>query len=228
MKTFLITGASSGIGAATAHLAVEAGYRVVLAARSTDKLERLAEELGGEEKAIAIACDVTSHEDQQAMVEATLAAFGRIDVAFANAGIGATGAGTEHGDPDNWREMVLTNILGCAITAKVCLPEIKRTRGHILLTGSRAGRLPFKGSVYGATKWAVTGYGYNLREELAGTGARVTLIEPGMVDTPFFDEAKPHALRAEDVARAVIYAVSQPAHVDVSEILILPTPEIGS
>jgi len=228
MKTFLITGASSGIGAATARLAVEAGYRVVLAARSTDKLERLAEELGGQDKAIAIACDVENYEDQQAMVEATLAAFGRIDVAFANAGIGASGAGTEHGDPENWRDMVLTNILGCALTAKVCLPEIRKNRGHFLLTGSRAGRLPFKGSVYGATKWAVTGYGYNLREELAGTGARVTLIEPGMVDTPFFDEPKPHALRAEDVARAVIYAVSQPAHVDVSEILILPTPEIGS
>jgi NADP-dependent 3-hydroxy acid dehydrogenase YdfG len=228
MKTFLITGASSGIGAATARMAVEAGYRVGLAARSADKLERLAEDLGGPEKAIAMACDVASYDDQQAMVEKTLAAFGRIDVVFANAGVGAKGLGTEHGDPDNWREMVLTNLLGCVFTAKACLPEIKRTRGHVLLTGSRAGRLPFKGSVYGATKWAVTGYGYNLREELIGTGARVTLIEPGMVDTPFFDEAKPHALRAEDVARAVMYAVSQPAHVDVSEILILPTPEVGA
>jgi NADP-dependent 3-hydroxy acid dehydrogenase YdfG len=228
MKTFLITGASSGIGAATARMAVEAGYRVGLAARSADKLERLAEDLGGPEKAIAMACDVASYDDQQAMVEKTLAAFGRIDVVFANAGVGAKGLGTEHGDPDNWREMVLTNLLGCVFTAKACLPEIKRTRGHVLLTGSRAGRLPFKGSVYGATKWAVTGYGYNLREELIGTGARVTLIEPGMVDTPFFDEAKPHALRAEDVARAVMYAVSQPAHVDVSEILILPTPEMGA
>jgi NADP-dependent 3-hydroxy acid dehydrogenase YdfG len=228
MKTFLITGASTGIGAATARMAVEAGYRVGLAARSADKLERLAEDLGGPEKAIAMACDVASYDDQQAMVEKTLAAFGRIDVVFANAGVGAKGLGTEHGDPDNWREMVLTNLLGCVFTAKACLPEIKRTRGHILLTGSRAGRLPFKGSVYGATKWAVTGYGYNLREELIGTGARVTLIEPGMVDTPFFDEAKPHALRAEDVARAVMYAVSQPAHVDVSEILILPTPEMGA
>jgi NADP-dependent 3-hydroxy acid dehydrogenase YdfG len=228
MKTFLITGASTGIGAATARMAVEAGYRVGLAARSTDKLERLAKDLGGPEKAIAMACDVASYDDQQAMVEKTLAAYGRIDVVFANAGVGAKGLGTEHGDPDNWREMVLTNLLGCVFTAKACLPEIKRTRGHVLLTGSRAGRLPFKGSVYGATKWAVTGYGYNLREELIGTGARVTLIEPGMVDTPFFDEAKPHALRAEDVARAVMYAVSQPAHVDVSEILILPTPEMGA
>ncbi|HUF44800.1 MAG TPA: SDR family oxidoreductase [Aestuariivirgaceae bacterium] len=228
MKTFLITGASTGIGAATARMAVEAGYRVGLAARSADKLERLAEDLGGPEKAIAMACDVASYDDQQAMVAATLKAFGRIDVVFANAGVGAKGLGTEHGDPDNWREMVLTNLLGCVFTAKACLAEIKKTRGHILLTGSRAGRLPFRGSVYGATKWAVTGYGYNLREELIGTGARVTLIEPGMVDTPFFDEPKPHALRAEDVARAVMYAVSQPAHVDVSEILILPTPEVGA
>jgi NADP-dependent 3-hydroxy acid dehydrogenase YdfG len=226
MKTFLITGASTGIGAATAHMAVEAGYRVALAARSADKLERLAGELGGPENAIAIACDVASYDDQQAMVEKTLSAFGRIDVVFANAGVGATGIGTEHGDPENWREMVLTNVLGCVLTAKACLAEIKKNRGHILLTGSRAGRLPFKGSVYGATKWAVTGYGYNLREELAGTGARVTLIEPGMVDTPFFDAPKPHALRAEDVARAVMYAVSQPAHVDVSEIMVLPTPQV--
>ena len=228
MKTFLITGASSGIGAATARIAAEAGYRVALAARSLDRLQSLAEELGGPAKAIAIACDVASYEDQQAMVEATLKAFGRIDVVFANAGIGAKGIGTEHGDPENFRQMVLTNLLGCVLTAKVCLAEIKKNRGHILLTGSRAGRLPFKGSVYGATKWAVTGYGYNLREELIGTGARVTLIEPGMVDTPFFDEAKPHALRAEDVARAVMYAVSQPAHVDVSEIMIMPTPEVQS
>ena len=228
MKTFLITGASTGIGAATAQMAVEAGYRVALAARSADKLQRLAEELGGPEKAIAMACDVASYEDQQAMVEKTLAAFGRIDVVFANAGVGARGSGTAGGDPENWREMVLTNVLGCAFTAKVCLAEIKKNRGHFLLTGSRAGRLPMKGSVYGATKWAVTGYGYNLREELVGTGARVTLIEPGMVDTPFFDEPKPKALRAEDVARAVMYAVSQPAHVDVSEVLILPTPEVGT
>ena len=228
MKTFLITGASSGIGAATARMAAEACYRVALAARSVDRLQSLAEELGGSAKAIAIACDVASYDDQQAMVEATLKAFGRIDVVFANAGIGAKGIGTEHGDPENFRQMVLANVLGCVLTAKVCLPEIKKNRGHILLTGSRAGRLTLKGSVYGATKWAVTGYGYNLREELIGTGARVTLIEPGMVDTPFFDEAKPHALRADDVARAVMYAVSQPPHVDVSEIMILPTPETGS
>ena len=221
-KTMLITGASTGIGAATAKMAVEAGFRVALAARSLDKLEGIVRELGGSGKVIAIRCDVTSFEDQQAMVKQTLKEFGRIDVAFANAGVGATASGTEQGDPENWRDMIMTNFYGVALTAKVCIPEIKKNRGHLLLTGSRAGRVALKGSIYGATKWAVTGYGYNLREELAGTGARVTLIEPGMVDTPFFDSPKPNVLIAEDIARAVMYAISQPDHVDVSELLVLP------
>ena len=121
-------------------------------------------------------------------------------------------------------QYLLTNVYGCALTAKVTIPELKRHKGHLLLTGSRAGRAPLKGSVYGATKWAITGYGQNLREELADTGVRVTLIEPGMVDTPFFDTPKPDALTSQDVARSVLYAISQPDHVNVSEILIVPNP----
>ena len=136
--------------------------------------------------------------------------------------MGASIPGTENGDPENWREMVLTNVLGCAYTCKACLPAIKRSRGHVVLTGSRAGRERISGSFYGATKWAVKGYAHNLREELSGSGARVTLIEPGMVDTPFFDSEKPDALRADDVARAVLYAVTQPEHVQVPEIFIMP------
>ena len=225
-KVFLITGASTGIGAATARAAVKAGYRTALAARSVGKLAALVDELGGKENALAIACDVTSVDDQKRMVSETLAHFGRIDVAFANAGIGATEPGTEFGDPGNWRDMIMTNVFGCAVTAKVCLPHLKKTKGHMLLTGSRAGRMTLKGSIYGATKWAVTGFGQNLREEVSGTGVRVTLIEPGMVDTPFFDEPKPKALKAEDVANAVMYAVSQPPHVDVAEVLVIPTPEV--
>ena len=96
---------------------------------------------------------------------------------------------------------------------------------HILLTGSRAGRQPIRGSVYGATKWAVTGYGYNLREELSGTGTRVTLIEPGMVDTPFFDNRPRQALSDDDVAGAIMFAVAQPAHVDVNGIRVRPTEQ---
>lgn len=222
MKTFLITGASTGIGAATARMAVEAGYRVALAARSADKLEALVDELGGPDTALALTCNVARAEDQQTMVETTLATFGRIDVAFANAGIGSTAAGVEGGDPENWHEMILTNLYGLALTCKLCLPELRKTRGHIVLTGSRAGRRPIKGSIYGATKWAVTGLGYNLHEEVAGSGVRVTLIEPGMTDTPFFDSPKPDGLRAEDIARAVMYAVEQPPNVEVSEIVILP------
>jgi NADP-dependent 3-hydroxy acid dehydrogenase YdfG len=222
-KTFLITGASSGIGAATAKAAVAAGYRVALAARSVDKLTALAEALGGTETAIAIPCDVTDFAAQQAMAEATLKAFGRIDVVLANAGLGSTAAGIEGGDPANWLDMILTNFYGAALTAKVCLPELRKRKGHVLLLGSRAGRRPIKGSIYGATKWAVTGLGYNLTEELSGSGVRCTLIEPGMVDTPFFETAKPDALKPEDVANAILYAVSQPAHVDVSEILVKPT-----
>ncbi len=221
-KTMLITGASTGIGEATARMAVESGYRVALAARSVDKLERLVTEIGGPDKAIAIRCDVTEYDDQKDMVDKTLVAFGRIDAAFANAGIGATSSGTIKGDYNNWRDMILTNLYGVTLTAKVCMPEILKNRGHLLITSSRAGRTTLKGSVYGATKWGVTGYGYNLREELAGTGARVTLIEPGMVDTPFFDDPKPKALKADDVARAVMYAISQPDHVDVSELLVIP------
>jgi NADP-dependent 3-hydroxy acid dehydrogenase YdfG len=222
-KTFLITGASSGIGAAAARAAVASGYRVALAARSADKLAALADELGSG-NAVAIACDVTDFDAQKAMAAAALDAFGRIDVVLANAGLGSTAGGIETGDPENWREMILTNIYGCALTAKVCLPEVRKRKGHILLLGSRAGRRTIKGSIYGATKWAVTGLGNNLIEELEGTGVRCTLIEPGMVDTPFFDTAKPDALKAEDVANAIMYAVSQPDHVDVSEILVRPTP----
>ena len=226
-RTMLITGASTGIGAATARMAVKDGYRVALSARSVDKLEALVDELGGRDHAIAVKCDVTSYDQQQTMVEKTLEAFGRLDIAFANAGVGATSAGTLKGDPENWRDMIMTNLYGVTLTVKACMQEILNQRGHIILTGSRAGRGTLKGSVYGATKWGVTGYGYNLREELAGTGVRVTLLEPGMVDTPFFDSPKPQALRDDDVARAVMYAVSQPEHVDVSELLVLPVQKPG-
>ena len=214
----VVTGAGSGIGAATAAAFRAQGAEVAVLDLNADAAKTVAEKTGG----VAVQCDVTSYQQQQAMVEQTLKAFGRIDVAFANAGVGATASGTEHGDPENWRDMILTNLYAVVLTAKVCIPEIKKNRGHFLITSSRAGRATLKGSIYGATKWGVTGYGYNLREELAGSGARVTVLEPGMVDTPFFDTPKPKALRPDDVARAVMYAVSQPDHVDVSELLVIP------
>jgi len=220
---FLITGASTGIGAATARHAAEAGHRVVLAARSEDKLRSLADELGGDERALVTRCDVTEWEDNEAMVASALEAFGRIDVVFANAGFGAA-RGWLKETPEHWRSMVLTNVLGAAYTTRAALPAVKEARGHIVLTSSVAGRRALQGSLYSCTKHAVTAMAEALRQDLDDTGVRVTSIEPGMVDTPFFDKgAGEGALAADDIARAVMYAVSQPPHVDVNEMLIRPT-----
>jgi NADP-dependent 3-hydroxy acid dehydrogenase YdfG len=218
---FLITGASSGIGAATARAAAAEGYRLVLAARSTDRLEDLARELGGPERAIAVRCDVTEWGDQQAMVAKTIDSFGRIDIAWANAGFGAKRGFLEE-SPEHWRSMILTNVYGAALTVRATIPPLRTAHGHLLLTGSLAGRVALPGSVYSATKWAVTAMGEAARQELDASGVRVTLIEPGAVDTPFFDNPPAGSLAPEDVARAVMYAISQPRHVDVAELLIRP------
>lgn len=220
----LITGGSSGIGAATAREAAAKGYRLVLAARSTDKLKALQNELGGPERVLIVACDVQQPDDQARMVQATLDTFGQLDAVFANAGRGGEPGGFSKADPQIWKDMILTNIYGVALTVQCCLPALRESRGHILLTSSAAGRATIPGSMYSATKWAVTAIGYGLREEIRGSGIRVTLIEPGIVDTPFFDQPPGNSLLPEDIARAVLYALSQPAHVDVNEILIRPTP----
>jgi NADP-dependent 3-hydroxy acid dehydrogenase YdfG len=223
---FLITGASSGIGAATARHASAHGWRVVLAARSRERLVALAGELGGAERALAVACDVTDWDEQQRMVEAALSAFGRLDVAFANAGFGGP-RGLLNDSPEHWREMVLTNVYGAALTLRATVPALTESRGHLLLTSSVAGRRVLPGSMYSITKHAVTAMGEAARQDLDGSGIRVTLIEPGMVDTPFFENRPSNALEPDDIARAVLYAVSQPPHVNVNEMLIRPTAQEG-
>ena len=225
-KVFLVTGASTGIGEATARRAVEAGFNVVLAARSTKKLERMVAEFGAE-RALAVTCDVADWQSQQNLVEKALQRFGRIDVVFANAGFskGSTFYGGED-KPDEWREMVMVNVFGAAVTARLTLPELVKSCGHFLITGSVVGRVTSIRNLYSATKWAVTGMAQAIRNEMVGTGIRVTLIEPGIVDTPFWDHLqKPPSteLQSDDIARAVMYAVSQPPHVDVNNILIRPT-----
>jgi NADP-dependent 3-hydroxy acid dehydrogenase YdfG len=218
---FLITGASSGIGQATARQAGNAGYRLVLAARNAEKLSSLASELGGDDRALAVPTDVTSWEDNEALVAAALGRFGRIDVAFANAGFGAP-RGWLNDTPEHWREMVLTNVLGAAYTARAAIPALQESRGHLLLTGSVAGRRALPGSLYSVTKWAVTAMGEAIRADLNDTGVRTTLIEPGQVDTPFFDNPAEGRLEPDDIARIVMFAVAQPPHVDVNEILVRP------
>ena len=225
----IITGASTGIGAKTARHAAEAGYRLVLGARSEDKLEELASDLGGPDKAIAVRCDVTEWEDCENLVAKATEAFGGFDAVFANAGFGAARGFTEE-SPEQWRSMVLTNVLGAAYTIRATLPHLlDKGTGHFVLTGSVAGRRALPGSLYSSTKWAVTGMGESLRQEIRqmheNTRIRVTLIEPGMVDTPFFDDKPEGALEDSDIANAVMYALSQPERVDVNEMLIRPTAQ---
>jgi len=219
---FIITGASSGIGEATARQAAQAGYRVVLAARSAEKIEALATEVGG----LAIPTDVTRWEDNEALVQRALDEYGRVDAIFANAGFGGA-RGWLKGEPEEWREMVLTNVLGAAYTVRAAIPALTDAKGHVLITSSVAGRRVLPGSFYSVTKHAVTAMAEAVRQDLDGTGVRVTSIEPGMVDTPFFDNPVKNALEADDIARAVMYAVSQPPHVDVNEILVRPTAQSG-
>ncbi|HEY5815048.1 MAG TPA: SDR family oxidoreductase [Solirubrobacterales bacterium] len=225
----LITGAGSGIGAATARAAA-GRYRLALAGRRVEPLEALVEELGGAERALAVRCDVTEWDQVEAMAAAALDAFGRIDAVFANAGFGATRGFLEE-SPEHWRSMVLTNVYGVALTIRATLPHLlERGDGHFVVTSSVAGRRALPGSLYSATKWAATAIGEALRAELRqmheNHAIKVTLIEPGMVDTPFFDNRPGEwALQDDDIARAVLYALEQPGNVDVNEILIRPTSQ---
>lgn len=225
-KVLIITGASSGIGRATAELM--AGRRkLVLAGRRLEPLEELADELGGESRAIAVSCDVGEWEENQELTEVALDRFGRIDEVFANAGFGAT-TGFLKDTPEHWRSMVLTNVLGPALTIRATLPHLlERGDGQYVITSSVAGRRITPGSLYSATKYAATAIGEALRQELRrqekANRIKVTVIEPGAVDTPFFDNTPEQCLETEDIARAVAFALDQPEGVDVNEILIRPT-----
>jgi NADP-dependent 3-hydroxy acid dehydrogenase YdfG len=223
-RTLLITGASSGIGAATARAAVAAGWDVALAARRVEPLEALCAELGAE-RSIAVATDVTDFDAVEQLVAAAVDRFGAVDAVFANAGFGARRGFTEE-TVEHWRSMVLTNVLGTALTIRAALPQILERRGHFVLTGSVAGTRALPGSLYSSTKFAVHGMAESLRLELDGSGARVTLIAPGMVDTPFFDAGAPDwALHDGDVASAVLFALEQPERVDLNMLLLRPTAQ---
>ena len=211
-QTLLITGASSGIGAATARAAVKAGWQVALLARSRDALEKLAAELG--DAALALPCDITERDQLSEAVAKTVERFGSLDAVYANAGKGSSSPGIEQGDPDDWHAMIHLNVLAVLTTAHATLPHLRKTKGHFVVTGSKAGRDHMKGSVYGATKWFVQGLAGNLAEEMREWGGRCTLITPGMVDTPFFDEPKPDKIQPEDIA-------------DMAALTVIQTPEIA-
>lgn len=219
-RTLMITGASSGIGEATARAAASKGWNVVLLARRKDRLEELAGEIG--DQALAVECDVTDRDALNKAVAKTVDTFGSLDAVYANAGKGVETPGMEKGDPEEWHDMIHVNILAVLYTAHATLPELKKTKGTFVVTGSKAGREHFKGSVYSATKWFVQGFAGNLAEEMREWGGRCTVITPGMVNTDFFDEAKPTKLQPADIADAVVFALEQPETSAVREVHLMP------
>lgn len=221
-RVMVITGASSGIGKATAQALVANGDKVALIARSQEKLEQLVDDLGAE-NALAVTADVSNFDELSGAFGKIKQHFHKVDGVFANAGTGASTPGIEKGDVDEWASMLGANVNGLLYTAKLALPLLKESKGHFLLTSSVAGRRALKGSVYGASKWFAYGFGLNLAEEMHEWGGKCTTICPGMVNTPFFDEPKEDKLAPEDVAEAVIYALSSSKTACVREVYVMPT-----
>jgi len=221
-KVVLITGASSGIGAATVNKLLGAGHKAIITSRSSDKLEAMAQQWGTD-RVLAVAADASKLSELENVVLKGKKKFGRIDVVFANAGTGVNTPSVEGGDPEEWKTMIDVNINALLYTAKASLSALKETKGHFIITSSVAGKITLKGSVYGATKWFAYGFGQNLAAEMAEWGGRCTTICPGMVNTPFFDEPKPDKLDPEDIADAVLYAVSAEPRCAVREITLMPT-----
>jgi ribitol 2-dehydrogenase len=230
-KVVIITGASSGIGAATARALARLDCRLTLAARSKDRLRALAEELGP--AALVVPTDVTVGSDVVQMVSKTVEQFGRVDVLFANAGIYIPGQVAE-GDPDAWAHLMDVNIDGVLRCIHAVLPHMMAQQsGDILITSSISGFVDIDWEpVYSASKHAIQGFVHTLRRQVAPNGIRVGAIAPGMVANELwgFTEAAAidqkvaeHAsLRSEDVAEAVVFMLSRPSHVTIRDLVILP------
>ncbi|MBI2353652.1 MAG: SDR family oxidoreductase [Deltaproteobacteria bacterium] len=236
VQTILITGASSGFGAACARIFAEEGNRLVLAARRIDPLLALQEELAGKAEIHIIPLDVRDREAVHGALGSLPAGFGEIDVLLNNAGL-ALGLEPAHQvNLDDWDTMVDTNIKGLMYCTRFVLPGmVARNRGHIVNIGSTAGAWPYPGgNVYGGTKAFVTQFSRNLRSDLLGTRVRVTCIQPGMAETEFsrvrfkgdeqlaarvYQGTEP--LTAEDVAETVNWVVSRPAHVNINTLELM-------
>ena len=221
-KVLLITVASSGIGRATALKAAKNGYKLALLARRENKLKEVVNEVGAD-NAIALPTDVTKLEELGKAIHKTVEKFGKIDAVYANAGKGLEKAGTEHGDPREWDQLIDLNVKALLWTAKMTMQHLRQTKGHFLITSSVVGKIYLPGSVYGASKWFAYGFGHNLAREMKEWGGRCTVICPGMVDTDFFDEPKPDKLKPDDIADAVVFALNAPHHSTVREIEVMPT-----
>jgi NADP-dependent 3-hydroxy acid dehydrogenase YdfG len=239
-KVAAVTGASSGIGEATALALASAGAAVALGARRVDRLEALAGRIsddGG--RAVALEADVGDEASARAFIEGAHSSLGGLDILVNNAGVMLLGP-VDGADVDDWRRMVDVNVLGLLYCTHAALPLMREGGGgHIVNISSVAGRTAGAGSaVYNLTKWGVGGFSEGLRQEVLHSNIRVTLIEPGHVETelqghnklPVVQEALEKALKqigeplqASDIAAGIMYAVTQPPHVGVNEVLIRPT-----
>lgn len=234
----IVTGASSGIGAATAELLLQQGMRVVLAARRVERLKALAERYTGkpgEGEALSVECDVREPEQVQRLIKTTLDHWGQLDVLIANAGFGYRKQLVES-DPQVWKDMIDTNVYGLLLTLKYGVaPMLERKRGHVIVMSSVAGVVATPGgSAYCGTKAAAAFIADSLRMEVGPQGIAVTSVEPGVVISEFQEvagyapEIVPNMLKGAaplvpgDIARVILYAIQQPANVGVSEILIRP------
>lgn len=237
----LVTGASSGIGAATATALARAGAAVAIAARRADRLSSLASELGGQgARVLELDLDVTDEQSCRVAVARTRSELGGLDVLVNNAGVMLLGS-IVGADVEDWRRMLDTNVLGLMyLTHAAVEGMVEQGSGDIVNVSSVAGRVARKGSgVYNASKWAVNAFSESLRQEVTTRGVRIGLVEPGAVTTELREhitqpEAKRAAeenaqgmtaLEADDIARAVVYMVTQPRHVAVNEILVRPTDQ---
>jgi 3-hydroxy acid dehydrogenase/malonic semialdehyde reductase len=235
-QTVFVTGASAGFGDAIARRFAAAGARVIAVARSADKLEKLAGELG--DAVLPVTLDVSDPEAVKTAVEGLPRNWREVDVLVNNAGLAKGLQPAHQADLDDWDQMIATNVRGLAHVTRALLPGmVERGRGHVLNIGSIAGTYPYPGgNVYGATKAFVHQFSLNLRSDLHGTGIRVTCIEPGMIGGTEFSEirfggdadraagvyAGTHPLGPEDIASAVDWVTSQPEHVNINTIELMP------
>ena len=229
-KTVLVTGATSGIGAHTARLLLDRGHRVAVTGRDQGKLDTFLDGVEAADRVLGVLADAADWEATKAAVARTVDHFGSLDAAVANAGfasadgqhtLGATI--TEDGDPELWPSMVLTNVLGPALLAKAALPHLEQTGGRLVLVGSVAGLKNSPANLYSATKWAVVGLAENIRLHATARGVGVTVVNPGMIDTPFWrGVVPPFAMGPEPVAEAICFALDQPSGVDLNTLTIRP------
>jgi NADP-dependent 3-hydroxy acid dehydrogenase YdfG len=239
-KVAAITGASSGIGEATAVALAGAGASVALGARRKDRLDELAERLSSDGgRALAIEADIGDQAQAESFLSRTTEELGGLDILVNNAGLMLLGP-VEGADQDEWRRMVEVNVLALLYCTHAALPLMReRGGGHIVNVSSVAGRHATLGSaVYNLTKFGVTGFSEALRQEALNSNIRVTVVEPGFVATELQGHNENPAVRdalekfrndigdvleAEDIARGILYAVSQPERVNVNEVMIRPT-----